>query len=95
MPSVHDLLGQLTGKGWPVPEIGYEIAGSRDAVIASAELAWEAFKPAFLREDEMAGEFAFQEAGWRVEPLSEVLRRPDRYLSLLDELASLTSLVIR
>jgi DEAD/DEAH box helicase domain-containing protein len=74
-PALHPLLDLLTEREWPVPEPGYELVDDQGEVVGSAELAWEGLKMAIMREDELDNASAFENLGWRVFPLSEVLAR--------------------
>ena len=65
-PETHALLAALSERGTPAPEIGFELAGDRGAVIAEAELAWPAHGVAVLLPDQEAYAAAFTSAGWRV-----------------------------
>jgi len=64
-PEVHDLLGELSGRGAPVPEVGFELVGAGGAVLAEAELGWPAHKVAVLLANRQADVGAFETAGWR------------------------------
>ena len=64
-PEVHDLLGELSGRGAPVPEVGFELVGTRGAVLAEAELAWPELQVAVLLADEHADVSAFRAAAWQ------------------------------
>ena len=60
------MLATLFERGMPVPEVGFELAGDRGAVIAEAELAWPDRRIAILLRDREAPAAAFAAAGWRV-----------------------------
>ena len=64
-PEVHDLLGELSGRGAPVPEVGCELVGAGGAVLAEAELGWPAHRVAVLLSNRQADLAAFEAAGWR------------------------------
>ena len=64
-PEVHDLLGELSGRGAPVPEVGCELVGAGGAVLAEAELGWPAHKVAVLLANRRADAAAFEAAGWQ------------------------------
>ena len=80
--SIHNLLRRLQDNGWPVPEAGYELAGVDGEIMASAELAWEELKIAFLVDDEMIGLDRFAKEKWQAFPLRELQENPDEYISL-------------
>lgn len=78
----HALLELLQKNEWPTPDAGYELEGENGEIIASAELGWEDLKIAFLIDEEMEYENVFLDLGWKVTPLSEVLKNPEQYLSI-------------
>ncbi|MCD6533988.1 MAG: DUF1998 domain-containing protein, partial [Deltaproteobacteria bacterium] len=80
--TFHSLLHRLQENGWPVPEAGYELAGVDGEIIASAELAWEGLKIAFLIDDELTCLNQFEKEKWRAYPMQEVLENPEKYISL-------------
>jgi hypothetical protein len=51
-------------------------------VIASAELAWENLKIAFLTDEELGGIELFEQKEWRAHPLKDVLAEPERFISM-------------
>ena len=65
-PEVHALLGALSVRGAPEPEVGFELAGAGGAVAAEAELGWPAHEVAVLLPGREADAAAFAAAGWRV-----------------------------
>lgn len=78
----HALLDKLKENNWPVPELGYELEGNGNGVVACAEMGWEALKLAFLTDEEMADERQFRDAGWKTVPIQDVLADPDKYMAL-------------
>jgi DEAD/DEAH box helicase domain-containing protein len=68
----------------PVPEPGYELIGETGEIIACAELAWEELKICLLREDEVGYQPVFEEAGWRVFLLAEVVMNPEKFCEMLN-----------
>jgi len=82
--QLHGLLDLLRENGWPIPEAGYELEGRNGEIIASAELGWEGLKLAFVTEEEMEYESKFDDFGWKVIPISEILNDPEKYMSLRD-----------
>ena len=64
-PEVHDLLRELSGRGAPVPEVGFELVGAGGAVLAEAELGWPAHRVAVLLANQQADVAAFKVAGWQ------------------------------
>jgi DEAD/DEAH box helicase domain-containing protein len=81
--TLYGLLDTLSEQDWPLPEAGFELADSHGEIIASAELAWEELKIAFLRKDELDCQDTFELAGWRVYSLAAVLDNPAEYISLV------------
>ena len=69
-PEVHLLLGELSARGAPVPEVGFELLDTRGAVLAEAELGWPAHEIAVLLPDQDVHVAEFQRARWRVFPSS-------------------------
>ena len=65
-PALHALLEDLSTRGAPVPEAGFELPGSTGAVLAEAELGWPENEVAVLLADQQAQADAFKQAGWRV-----------------------------
>jgi DEAD/DEAH box helicase domain-containing protein len=79
--ALHGLLRRLVDADWPVPEAGYELVDSGGAIVASAELAWDGVKIAFLLDEEMVYSDVFAQEGWRIWRLSEVVADPEEHLS--------------
>ena len=50
-------------RGLPVPDVGFELTGSKDQVLAEAELAWPSQLLAVVLQPEDRD--AFEQAGWR------------------------------
>ena len=65
-PEVHLLLGELSARGAPVPEVGFELLDTRGAVLAEAELGWPTYEVAVLLPDQDVHIAEFQRAGWRI-----------------------------
>ena len=80
--SVHPLLDVLEKQGWPVPVAGYELEGANGVIIASAELAWEELKLAFLDEGEQEYTQHFLQSQWQTRQLKDVLANPQDHLDL-------------
>ena len=80
--NVHPLLDVLEKQGWPVPVAGYELEGANGVIIASAELAWEELKLAFLDEGEQEYTQHFLQSQWQTRQLKEVLADPQDHLDL-------------
>lgn len=64
--AVHGLLGELSARGAPVPEVGFELLDPRGAVLAEAEFGWPAHQVAVLLPDQETQRDAFEAAGWQV-----------------------------
>jgi DEAD/DEAH box helicase domain-containing protein len=80
--KLYGLLDALRNSGWLVPETGYELVDLDGKIIASAELAWEELKIAFLLDEELEYGSQFVEAGWHIYPMKDVLENPDDYMSM-------------
>ena len=65
-PVVRALMTALSNRGVPAPEVGFELLGSRGAVLAQAELGWPAHEVAVLIPDQETHVGAFKGAGWQV-----------------------------
>ena len=79
-PEFHEFLKFIQQKEWDEPEIGFELTTSDGEVIGSAEMAWEEKKVAFLLEDELDCKAQFENAGWTVHLITEVLMNPEAYV---------------
>ncbi|MEA1922146.1 MAG: DEAD/DEAH box helicase [Pseudomonadota bacterium] len=80
---IHNLLKSLRENNWPVPVAGYELAGEGGEIIASAELAWEELKIAFLIDDELSCLDQFEQRKWQAYSLAKVIAEPEKYLDLV------------
>ncbi|MDO9528357.1 MAG: DEAD/DEAH box helicase [Syntrophales bacterium] len=80
--ELHTLLDTLAENGWPIPEVGYELVDNVGEIVATAELAWENKKIAFLQENELEYADAFEKAGWQVFSLTAVVDDPEAYIGL-------------
>ena len=81
----HGLLDLLKENKWSIPEAGYELEGRSGEIIASAELVWKRLKLALLTEEELEYANKFEDFGWKVIPISEILGDPEKYMSLRDQ----------
>jgi DEAD/DEAH box helicase domain-containing protein len=81
-PQWHGLIDKLVSAHWPLAEVGFELASGQGEVIATAELAWEDLRIAFLPDEDEHSDTAFREAGWQTAALSEILSKPEDYVSL-------------
>jgi DEAD/DEAH box helicase domain-containing protein len=72
-PSCLPLLSALQApwleRGFDLPEVGYELGGSRDEVLAEAELAWPDQQLAVILDPDDAP--VFEAAGWRCWPIDD------------------------
>lgn len=60
-------VNKMKDNHFPVPStIGFELTGSHDEVIGTAELVWEAQKIAWMLPDQEYDRDRFEEKGWRV-----------------------------
>lgn len=76
-PEVHDLLDYCIQHDLPTPEAGYELSDESDQVIAQAELAWPKVKMAILADHDLPFRTIFENAGWSVWPVIEIMQDPD------------------
>ena len=56
---------QWATAGLPVPEVGFELADGKGAVLAEAELAWPKERVAVLHGEQAENVAAFERAGWQ------------------------------
>lgn len=80
--EIHNLLNRLQERGWPIPEAGFELTSGSGIIIATAELSWPELKIALLQKNELGFRPIFEETGWRVYPLADVLESPDDFIVL-------------
>ena len=83
--SLHPFLSLLVEKGLILPEPGFELCDELGAVIASAELGWKDLKVAFLVDEELEFKNLFEENGWQVVRIAEVVLDPEKYLDIFDK----------
>ena len=83
-PEFHDLLDTLAENNWPEPEVGYELAGSDNEIIGTAEFAWDELNIAFLTTEEFGYKDHFTAAGWKIVPIQDVMADPNNYMNLKD-----------
>ena len=83
--ALYGLIDCLAAYDCPVPEPGYELMAETGEIIACAELAWEELKIALLREDEVGYQSFFEEEGWRILLLAEVMTEPDKFCTMLNK----------
>jgi DEAD/DEAH box helicase domain-containing protein len=81
-PSCLPLLSALNApwleRGFDLPEVGYELGGSRDEVLVEAELAWPDQQLAVILDPADAP--VFEAAGWRCWPIDD---SPDQLAATL------------
>ena len=65
-----------------MPEAGFELTSEAGIIIATAELSWPELKIALLQKNELGFRPIFEETGWRVYPLADVLESPDDFIAL-------------
>ncbi|WP_052813126.1 DEAD/DEAH box helicase [Desulfonatronum thioautotrophicum] len=78
--ELHPLLESIHSQGISPPEAGYELANLEGEILACAELAWPDMRIAVLRPEEWDHAKAFEQQGWRVLALSDVLANHDLLL---------------
>ncbi len=81
-PMLHSLLRKLQEAGWPSPEPGFELSNEGGVVLGAAELSWPERRLALLSPQEMAHASAFQDQGWEVLSLEDVLREPETLINM-------------
>jgi DEAD/DEAH box helicase domain-containing protein len=69
LPLLSALQAQWLERGFALPEVGYELGGSRDEVLAEAELAWPDQQLAVILDPDDAP--VFEAAGWRCWPMDD------------------------
>ncbi|MBV6622635.1 MAG: DEAD/DEAH box helicase [Rivularia sp. (in: Bacteria)] len=73
------LLKDMQNHNWKIPEVGYELIDSNDVVIAEAEFAWLSDKLALLVEEDIDSRKCFENRGWKVFCIDEVLVNPEEF----------------
>jgi hypothetical protein len=68
------LVQQMKLHQWSLPSVGYELSAGKK-VIGEAEFAWEARQVALVLDE--VNLHAFQEAGWQVAIIAEILDNPE------------------
>jgi DEAD/DEAH box helicase domain-containing protein len=68
------LVQQMKLHQWSLPSVGYELSAGKK-VIGEAEFAWEAQQVALVLDE--VNLHAFQEAGWQVAIIAEILDNPE------------------
>ena len=69
LPLLTALQTPWLERGFDLPEVGYELGGSRDEVLAEAELAWPDHQLAVILDADEAP--VFEAAGWRCWPIDD------------------------
>ena len=69
----------MQNHNWKIPEVGYELIDSNDVVIAEAEFAWLSDKLALLVEEDIDSRKCFENRGWKVFCIDEVLVNPEEF----------------
>ena len=83
--TLYGLIDCLAAYDCPVPEPGYELMAETGEIIACAELAWEELQIALLLEEEVGYQPLFEDAGWRIFLLAEVMTEPDKFCTMLNK----------
>ncbi|BAY84715.1 hypothetical protein NIES267_42110 [Calothrix parasitica NIES-267] len=73
------LLKHMQNHNWKLPEVGYELIDSNDVVIAEAEFAWLSDKLALLVEEDIDSRKCFENRGWKVFCIHEVLVNAEEF----------------
>lgn len=72
-PAAHGALDLIKAKGWPAPEIGYELVDDTGAVLVELEAAWPQRQVALVLTSEAKSLVLAQR--WRARTVGEVLSR--------------------
>ena len=73
------LLQHMQHHNWKIPEVGYELIDGNEVVIAEAEFAWLSNKLALFMEEDIDSRKCFENAGWKVFSIDEVLINPEEF----------------
>ena len=65
-PEYAKLLHELSQYVAEAPEVGYDLTGKNEVVLASAELVWPDQQVAVMTQSQLQNRSAFDEAGWTV-----------------------------
>lgn len=84
-PAFHGLIRKIAERACPVPEAGFEFVDEKGQIVAEAELGWIEKKMAFLLSRQIEFLTIFQQAGWEVAEIDEVLNNLEKYISLLND----------
>ncbi|MDA3918453.1 MAG: DEAD/DEAH box helicase [Deltaproteobacteria bacterium] len=84
-PAFHKLIKQLAEMNCPVPEAGFEFVDEKGQIIAEAELGWIEKRVAFLLSHQIEFTSIFQQAGWKVAMIDDVLNNKAEYIDLLSD----------
>jgi len=68
--------------------VGYELTGDKDQVLADAELAWEAEKIAILGDWQMPYQSEFENKGWEILSIEEVVNDPSQVIEKLNQVTN-------
>lgn len=64
--TLHSILQEISGTGFPVPEVGYELTDASGEIVAEAELAWPNWRVAVLISGDEAGMGGWHNSGWEL-----------------------------
>ena len=81
--EVSDLCRAIARRRKILPEPGFELTNPQGEIVATAELAWPAFRIAVLLRHEADGAGHFEAEGWRVHMSELILGTPEMLLDLL------------
>jgi hypothetical protein len=70
--AFHPFLRRLQSEKRPVPEVGFEITINGE-IVGEAELAWPDRQVVYLTDEQMTDAEVFENAGWAITPLSDLL----------------------
>ncbi|MDZ7690887.1 MAG: hypothetical protein U5K69_07080 [Balneolaceae bacterium] len=80
-PFIEDIDANLLAQA----EVGYELVGDRDQVLADAELGWENEKVAILGDWQMPLKDKFIEKDWEIITIDEAVDNPSKVIGKLNQ----------
>jgi DEAD/DEAH box helicase domain-containing protein len=83
--DVFEMLKVILGYGAAIPVVGYEFENQKGVVLGEAELAWPDKKIAFVYSSYWNELNSFQEKGWKLFKMEEVLSSPEKVRSLFEK----------
>jgi len=84
-PELHGFIKKLAERNCPIPEPGFELVDEKGQIIAEAELGWIEKKVALLLSHQLEFLSLFEQAGWKIALIDDVLNNMEKYISLLNK----------